>query len=61
MGLVPTPKYALSTAGAAMQIVGWRQRHPKKLPLGMMLHPTFGVSLIRVELWVSKLVCSMRP
>jgi hypothetical protein len=44
-----------------MQIVGWRQRHPKKLPLGMMLHPTFGVSLIRVELWVSKLVCSMRP
>jgi hypothetical protein len=42
-------KQALSTAGAAMQIVG-SPTPPQKPPLGMMIDSTLGISLIRIEL-----------
>src|SRR5262249_44194919 len=55
-------KYALSTAGAATQIVG--SPTPPQAPVppdGMTIDSTFGISAMRIELYSWKLVCSMRP
>src|SRR5262249_14816571 len=53
-------KNALRTAGAATKIVG-SPTPPQNPPDGMMIDSTLGISAIRIELYVSKLVCSMRP
>src|SRR5438552_4189919 len=53
-------KIALSTAGAATQIVG-SPTPPQKPPDGMMIDSTFGICASRIESYMLKLVCSMWP
>jgi len=49
MRLPVAAKIALSTAGAATQIVG-SPTPPQKPPDGMMIDSTFGISAMRIEL-----------
>jgi hypothetical protein len=49
MRLPVAAKIALSTAGAATKIVG-SPTPPQNPPDGMIMHSTFGISLMRIEL-----------
>src|SRR5262245_25486964 len=60
MRLPVAAKYALSTAGAATQMVG-SPTPPQKPPDGMMIDSTFGICAIFIESYVLKFVCSMAP
>src|SRR5262249_11550878 len=60
MRLPVAAKNALSTAGAATKIVG-SPTPPQKPPDGITIDSTRGISLMRIELYSWKLVCSMRP
>ena len=60
MRLPVAAKNALSTAGAATQIVG-SPTPPQKPPEGMMIASTFGICAMRIESYELKFVCSMRP
>src|SRR5215831_9532418 len=53
-------KIALSTAGAATDTVG-SPTPPQKPPDGTRTTSTGGISRMRSELYVSKLVCSTAP
>ena len=48
MRLPLAAKYALSTAGAATQMVG-SPTPPQKLPLGVTIVSTFGIALINID------------
>src|SRR5262249_43729244 len=55
-------KNALSTAGAAPQLVGSPTPPQGSLPPdGLRIDSPLGFSAMRIELYLSKLVCSMRP
>src|SRR4029077_17544788 len=57
MRLPVAAKIALSTAGAATQIVG-SPTPPQKSPDGMMTTSTLGISSMRITLYMSRFVCS---